>query len=252
MSIALRMSSFLCLVRRALSELPMVYLALGLVACVSVGCAIIQACGWPLWATYNDRPTGLFFSPIAQGGFLGLMIVAMIRINFWMLVPTLMIGLYLAHNRGGWVVVVVGLLAHWIRQPLVILSTILSGALYLSINPSPSDIERFNIWEAGWLNLSWLGHGWGSYSDVWIVREGLGYQPLHAHNDFLEFAFEFGLYSIPLFGVLAYALTQSKSPDWPILVAFCVLATFAMPLYIPATAGIGAVALALTLGERNG
>ncbi len=250
MTAALRASSVLCLARRAP---PYVYFCLGVIGIISVISAGFQVAGFFFWQTYYDQPTGLFFSPIVQGGFLGLVIVAMARIGFWEFIPVLGIGLYLNPNRGGWVVAGVGLLATWVRQPLIILAAILLGALYFSINPGLSDQERFVIWQAGIVNLTWFGHGWGSFEHVWIVRDGLGYQPLHAHNDYLELAFEHGLYSIPIFCVLAYALSQTQSLDWPILVAFCVMSTFAMPLYIPATASIGALALASVLtGEENG
>ncbi len=250
MTAALRASSVLCLARRAPYY---AYAGLGLIGIVSVVFAMFQVAGYFFWPTHLNQTTGIFFNPIAQGGFLGLVIVAMVRLGWWEIIPIHGLGLYLVQNRGGWVVVGVGLFATWVRQPLVILAGILLGALCFSWNPSLADQERFVIWQAGIVNLSWFGHGWGSFADVWIVRDGLGYQPLHAHNDYLELAFEFGLYAIPAFCVLAYALSQTASPDWSILVAFATMSTFAMPLYIPATASIGALALAsILIGVQNG
>ncbi len=249
MTAALR-ASYLCLARRAPYY---VYAGLGLVGVVSVIFAAFQAAGFFFWPTHINQATGLFFSPIAQGGFLGLVIVAMMVIGWWEIIPIHLLGLYLAHNRGGWAVVAIGLLATWVRQPLVILAVVLLGAFYITLNPSFNDLVRLNIWHAGIVNLTWFGHGWGSFDHVWIVIDGFGHHPVHAHNDYLELAFEFGLYAVPLFCLLAYALSQAASPDWPILVAFCLMATFAMPLYIPATASIGALALASTLiGVQNG
>lgn len=253
MTIALR-ESYTTLARRAFDNLPAIYMLLGLIGLISVAFAIAQESGVSPWPTLMDLPTGLFYSPIVQGGFLGLVIVALARIEWWEPMPILAVGIYLSENRGGWVIAGVGLLATWVRQPLVILAVILVGAFLFTFNPTLSDLERLNIWQAGWVNLTWFGHGWGSYSDVWIVKHNLGYQPIHAHNDYLELAFEFGLYAVPIFCVLAYALAQTQSPEWPLLVAYCTFATFAMPSYIPATAGIGALALAsvLTKGVDNG
>lgn len=253
MIIVLRESS-LSLARRAFDLLSIIYMLLGFIAIASVVFACFQAAGYTFWPTHVNFPTGLFFSPIAQGGFLGLVLVAMLRMGWWSPMPILAFGLYLNPNRGGWAIVGIGFLAHVVRQPLIILGVILGAAFYFSFHPASSDIERFNIWQAGLVNLTWFGNGWGSFSEVWIIREGLGFQPLHAHNDYLELAFELGLYSIPIFCILTYALTQTKSPEWPILIAFCFMATFAMPIYIPATAGIGALALAsvLTKGTTNG
>ncbi len=244
MTAALRASSVLCLARRAL---PAVYMTLGLVGMASVVFATFQYFGFSFWETYRSYPTGLFYSPITQGGFLGLVIVALARIGWWeaMIVPAF--GLCLNPNRGGLVVAGVGLFATWDRHPLNVLLLILAGAFYFSVNPTLSDQERFVIWQAGIGNLSWFGHGWGSFADIWIIRDGLAYQPVHAHNDYLELAFEFGLYAIPAFCLILWALTNVESDDWPILVAFCTMSTFAMPLYIPSLASIGAIALLSTL-----
>lgn len=246
MSVALR-EELTELSRRAFDLLPTIYITLGLVALTSVFFAIAQESGVTPWYTLMGIPTGLFFSPIAQGGFLGLVIVALARIHWWEPIPVLAVGLYLAENRGGWVVAGIGLLATWVRQPLIILAVILAGAFLVTISPGFSDVERLNIWEAGWVNMIWHGHGWGSFEDVWIFRHNLAYQPTHAHNDYLELIFELGIFAIPIFCVLAYALTQTSSPEWPLLVAFSTMALFAMPTYIPATAGIGALALASCL-----
>lgn len=246
---ALRASYFLCLARRAP---PYIYFGLGIVGSVSVFFAVLQRFGFYFWHTHVDQTTGLFYSPVTQGGFLGLLIVAMVRIQFFWFIPTLVLGLAINPNRGGWVCAGIGLLATFIRQPLVILAVILAGAFFITLHPGMNDQERLNIWQAAWVNLTWFGHGWGSFEDVWFVREGLGYAAEHAHNDYLELAFELGLYSIPIFCLWAYALAQTQSPDWPILVAYSTLALFTLPTYIPATVGIGLVALALTLGDRNG
>lgn len=252
MSIALRESTT-TLARRAFDLLPSVYVILGFIGIASTIFACFQVAGYSFWPTHNGVTSGLFYSPIVQGGFLGLVIVALLQTRWLIITPILAFGLFLNPNRGGWIVAGIGLLATWVRQPLIILAVILLGAFFVTLNPSFSDLERFNIWQAGAVNLTWFGHGWGSYADVWIVRNDLGYQPLHAHNDYLELAFELGIYVVPIFCVLAYALAQTSSPEWPLLVAFCTMATFAMPSFIPATASIGALALASTLtGANNG
>ncbi len=250
MSASLRASSVLCLARRAL---PYAYYSLGMVGILSVFFAILQRMGFFFWQTHAGQTTGFFYSPVAQGGFLGLLIVAMVRLWCFWPIPIFALGLAINPNRGGWVCAGVGLLATWIRWPLLILATVLIGAFFITLHPGISDQERLNIWQAAIVNLHWFGNGWGSFDYVWIVRDGLGYQAQHAHNDYLELAFELGLYAIPIFCVLGYALSQSESPDWPILVAFCVLATFTMPSFIPATATIGALALTSILtGVDNG
>ncbi len=250
MTAALRASSVLCLARRASSY---VYIGLGMIGIVSVMFALFQMGGFFFWPTYLNYPTGLFYSPIAQGGFLGLLIVAMIRIRWYAPIPILVLGLYLNPNRGGWVVAGIGLFATWVRQPLAILAVVLAGAFVLTSHLSTSDAWRLAIWYSGWEKLSLFGNGWGSFENIWLIQNGVASHPIHAHNDYLQLAFEFGLYAIPFFCLLAYALSKSSAPDWPILVAFATMAVFAMPSYIPATAALGALALTTILtGEDNG
>lgn len=251
MSIALR-ARLVSPVRRAFDLLPYAYMILGLIGVVSVVCACAQWMGMSFWDTYGDQPTGLFFSPIVAGSFLGLTIVALATICWWEPIPVLILGLHLAGNRGGWVVAVVGTLAIWCRQPLGLLFIILLGAFAVTITPSISDLERINIWHAGLINLSFFGNGWGSFNDVWIVRDKLAYHPEFAHSDYLQLIFELGVYSLPIFCVFAYALSKTQAQAWPLLVAYATLASFSFPTYVPATAAIGILALAATLGANNG
>jgi len=229
------------------------YYGLGMIGLLSVFFAVLQVYGLYFWPTLSDQRSGLFYNPVVQGGFLGLLIVAMVRIGCFWMVPFLALGLYINPNRGGWVAAAIGLLATWVRKPMIIATMVMLGAFYLTQSPRLSDQERLNVWQAGWVNLTWLGHGWGSYADVWIVRDGFGFQAVHAHNDYLELVFELGIRSIPVFFLLLYALLQTSAPDWPILVAFCTLATFSMPTFLPATASIGAIAFAsILIGAKDG
>ena len=102
-------------------HLPYAYYWLGMVGILSVFFAVLQRFGFYFWPTHMDQTTGLFYSPVVQGGFLGLLIVAMIRLWCFWPVPILALGLALNPN----VVVVgsapgLGFLRPWVRQPLVI------------------------------------------------------------------------------------------------------------------------------------
>lgn len=225
---------------------------IGVIGVISVAFAGSQWFGYSLWHTYGDRPTGLFYSPLVAGGFLGLAVVACGILRWWVPMPALALGLYLAGNRGGWVCAAFGLLAIWVRKPLVLLTILLAGAFLVTWNPSLSDLERLNIWYTAWVNLSLFGNGWGSFTHVWIVRDGLGFQPVYAHNDYIQLVFEFGLYALPVFCVLAYALWQTEAEGWPLLVAYCVLATFSFPSFVLPTACIGLLAFVTTIGAKHG
>lgn len=226
------------------------YYVIQFVACLSVLVAICQWFGARPWPTYSDYNTGLFYNPIAQGGFLGLAIVASAIVHRWEPVTVMILGLALNSNRGGWVIAAVGLLATRVRQPLVILAVVLAGAAFLTYHLSQSDAWRLAIWYAAWQHLTLLGNGWGSFENIWLIHDGLWYHPEYAHNDYLQLVFELGVFAAIPFALIGWALFQAHDEAWPLLVAYCLLSAFTMPLHIPACAAIGALALTTILARR--
>lgn len=238
------------LIQRAFSLLPIVYIGLGIIGAVSSVVAVFQALGWVPWPTFNGAISGLWFSPIATGGFLGLTIVALVTVRCWFMIPCALPGLYLAHNRGGAAIAAFGLLAIWFRRPLWLFIILLTFALVLTINMSPSDNERMRIWQAAIMHLTPLGNGFDSFSRVLLQHNGSWTWPQYVHNDFLQLAFEFGIFAAPIFALIAWALSQTAAAEWPIFASFCFMACFAMPVHIPAVAVIGALALITIIARR--
>ena len=224
-----------------------------IVATLSSFLALGQALGLRYWETYNNYSTGLFFSPVTQGEFLALVIVALVTQRLWYYLPTLVPGVVLCPSRAMWASIALGLVAVYLRKPLLLLILVLALALALTLHPSSSDLERLRIWAAAWNHLTLWGNGFGSFEDMWFVKGSVGVQPLYVHNDYLQLVFEFGIFALAPFALVAYCLSRTQSAEWPILVVFLFQATFSMPLHIPIVALIGALALArtLTFGESN-
>lgn len=190
-------------------------------------------------------------SPISQGTFLGLLCVALIVRKQWLMTLCLLPGLAMLPNRGGWAILVVGTIANYVRQSIVLLCIVLALALLYTIHPSPSDIERLQIWYAALSELTPFGLGWGSFDRIWIVREGVAHHAIYAHNDYLQIAFEFGLLAlIPIMALSWLALTSHNAPDWPILIASLFASSFTFAIYIPLAATIGALTLCSVLAWR--
>lgn len=222
------------------------YLFVFCLASVMVAC--LEALGYRPWPIYG-APSGFFYNPIPQGMVLALACVLFACQQRWGWLVPLLPGLYLAHSRGGWVTLAFGLLSYWFRRPIWLLVLLLAGGVALLWDPSRSDIQRMQIWHAAGTLLTPLGNGFGSFWDLWIGIPA--WQPQYAHNDFLELAFEFGFLAVPVFALVAYAASRSASPFWPMLVTYLTLSTYSMPMHIPLAAGLGALALALTLGVRE-
>lgn len=252
--IAQRMIGALPAPRWAFVPLRDVYIAIGCICIASSALSIAQATfGWfpfPVWS--QDPVPGLFFNSASTGVILALALVTLVVNRLYWFVPGLLPGLYLAHSRGGWAALALGLLATRFRHPLWLLVLVLAiGCLY-SISPSASDLQRLHIWRAAWVNLSFWGNGFNSFQAVYMMDPaGRLIQPEYAHNEYLQTVFEFGVWSVIPFSVVAWAASRSQAKDWPTLVTFLFIACFSMPLHMPMTFALGSIALATVLLEKG-
>lgn len=106
--------------------------------------------------------------------------------------------------------------------------------------------ERVQIWTNTAKGITWAGHGAGSYVTIYPqlappehVRNA---RPEHAHNDFLEFAFEYGGIGLVLGAAFLSLIVGSATlPVRYLLLAGAVEASFGFPLHNPATAFVLAV-----------
>lgn len=164
--------------------------------------------------------------------------VALACAQDWRYVPAMLPGLWLAHSRGGWLIVALGAVCLAWGWRLALLALLAAAAVSLTW-PGPSDMERFLIWRAALSGLDWDGRGMGSFADVLFRTDAL-YYPGHVHNDYLQLAFELGIGAVPVYLIYAATLARTESRYWPAFAGFALAGMFFFPLYTPITAFIGA------------
>lgn len=105
---------------------------------------------------------------------------------------------------------------------------------------------RLAMWQDTIGGLTWFGHGPGSFFSLYpefaVRTDTMATRPEDPHNDYLGFAFQYGLGAIPLFGLLATALA-SRNQNRYILLGFLTIACFDFPWRMPIEGLLGMAAL---------
>lgn len=238
---------------RRMMNLPVLRWAMLLLAgfaALSSILAIAQAFGWHPVPQWNDKPPGFFFNSIAQGEVLALAVLVCFAERAYWLALTMLPGIYLSQSRGALVALALGLIAIWIRRPLVLLCLALAATVYWTHNPSSSDLQRLLIWRAAWTHLTFWGNGFGSFWDLWIGNPA--WWPQYVHNDYLQTVFELGVWSVVPFTVVGWLASRTASRYWPTFITFLFMSTFSMPLHIPFALTLWLLAIASILGDYYG
>jgi hypothetical protein len=213
-------------------------LALGLT--VSTAVAIGQAFGLHPVLTMPENLAGLLFNQTVQASMIALTIIGLVCYGHWLYIPALLPGLYLAHSRGGWLVLVVGLLARYAN--LWVIAALASAlAIYYTTFLDLSDNYRLQTWAITAKNITLWGYGPGSFNALLFWVKGIQIRPEFAHNDYLQLAFEYGVGAIPLLAIFALSLTQRHVREYPVFIGFLALATFYFPLHHIFVAFVGAM-----------
>jgi hypothetical protein len=168
-------------------------------------------------------------------------IVGLLCIRLWFYIPGVLPLLVLSHNRGGALVLAVGIAGRYMGK-VAAASVVLTALGLIVIHPSVTDIERMQIWQAAYINLRWFGLGVGTFTDLWMQIDGVMERPEFAHNDYIEFAFEYGIGALAVYCLIAWTFARTLSTEWPVFAGFAALALFYFPLHTPLTAFIGCVA----------
>ena len=217
-----------------LSSLRSIFAGLAIGGAISSALAIVQYFGiYPVQQYTLDTPAGLHYNPVFQGMILALIIIALTTECMWWYIPALLPGLWLAQSRGAFAALGLGLIAQWVRHPMLWLLAALGVIFYTTLALSPAEYERLIYWKASLANLSWLGNGAGSITDLWIILPNISPHPLESHNDFIQLVFEFSFAAIFPFATFALILWNSQARSWPIVVAFLFLSCFTFPLFTP-------------------
>ena len=220
------------------------YAGLAAGAAVSSLLAIFQWLGWGVIATTSGHPSGLYVNSVQQGTVLALIAVALISERMWMWVFPLAPGILLAHSRGAWIALAMGVLGCGVRRLWVFGVVAVAGAFYLLSPLSGTDSDRMFIWRAAWDNLVWLGWGPGMFYNIALRHNGtFSFYPGYAHNDALQLAFEYGIGALLPFSTIGYALWRTNVKEWPIVLAFVTAGCYSMPLFMPIASFLALVAV---------
>jgi hypothetical protein len=232
----------------------------------SSAAVILQFGGFPLFIE-TASPSGLFLNRNLLGEIAALMLIAALWRHRWWLAAGIAPSLILAQSRGAYLSFgVMLLLWQFTVRPKVCIflaGIITVGIGYLAFAQSrlSAVTERVGIWLDTLHNIGWFGHGLGSYYQLYplIKTQGdiLDGRAEHAHNDFLEIAFELGPMGLALFvGVVVVALCARSGAQTQlfrlVLVGGLVQAVFSFPFHMPATGFILAGCMGWLVAQQRG
>lgn len=251
-------------------DLRPIYLGMALGIGVSSLLIILEVLGVDVLQVKTQARVGLFFNPNIVTESAVLVMVACLATRQWGASLLCLPAVVLTHSRGALLALgVTGMYWAWRRGAGTFVSAAAGVFLFvfllalsnqrdesgfranLAFNPK-SVYDRINIWEDTARQLTWLGHGIGSFRVVfpsapYKTQDLVKGRTDHAHNDYLELAFDLGVVGLGLFVVLmGFAFMAPEAPEAPekmILLAFCVMGLVGFPVWMPVTGMLGALAL---------
>ncbi len=208
---------------------------------------LFQASGhWPFNAATPN--SGLFGNVNNAAEIMALMTVALVAYRLWWFLLPVVPGFLIVHSRAS--VLAFGAAAWvwlWYRSRIVVLSTIPLGVILVLLLAGlniESAAQRTSVWADVVSNLTWQGHGLGSFYTDWphFARrlDPLNFVFDHAHNDFLELTYELGIGVVFFLAFVVFVLAKARMEERAILCAFVALACFGFPLYTPTPAFVAA------------
>lgn len=235
----------------AIKDLKAIFVGLGLGLGVSAVISILQyfSLDQDLIYTSGRYSAGLFVNPNVLCEFSAIMLVSFIVFKLWWWIPVALPGLIIIHSRAALLSLFVCLLIWLWRFKLISVMIILSGFAFIGFTSnylnfkSTSIIERFDMWMDTIRGLSFFGHGVGSFELMfpkYAVNIDIAQHTLrHAHNDWLQLVFEFGIMAlVPV--VLFFQILRIKNDNQKyILYSIGIISLFSYPLHVPAIMFIG-------------
>jgi len=214
-------------------------------ACVSSALAVAQWFGWNHILTYaNDTYPGLYYNPVIASEVFAVLVIWLLAAGKPFHILPLTPGILLETSRSGIVAMALSGLAYLVlrdrRWLLALIPLAFLIAWYIAA-PDGRDTLRLAIWSATLANLSPFGAGPGAMDSVLLPFHGSFISPEYAHNEFLDYAYQYGLGAAPfLVLALAPALATDRL-EWPAYIAFLAAASYSFPLHSPPLAAMGAL-----------
>jgi hypothetical protein len=203
--------------------------------------------------TQNQPPGGLFFNNNFGAEAAALVLIGVIGYRLWWYMLPVLPGYLLQHSRGSMVALVVAG-AGWVYSRNRFYGIVMFGGLVAGLGvllwsswTDDSISQRIAIWLDTIRQLTWAGHGIGSYYLEFPAHTGwvdsLFVIVEHAHDDFLEVAYELGVVGFVLFAALLFGSILTPGVERYVVAGFMAEAFFEFPLYNPATAVLFVVCL---------
>lgn len=203
-------------------------LAIGL--SISSVVAVAQALGYTTVLAWGS-PSGLLFNSAVLAECAAVTLVLLASYKLWWWIPGLTPSILLPGSKGVFAVLVLvtaAFLNRWLFL-LAVAALVIAGCL----THSDSVAIRASLWTATVSHLSLFGSGIGSMSEVLIFWKGQPYAPEYAHNEFLDLAYQFGLFALAPILLLLAPLLSTKSTAWPAYVTAIAIACYSFPLHTP-------------------
>lgn len=188
------------------------------------------------------KPPGLFYNDAVAGAVAAIVIVGLVSELMWKWVPGCLPLLLLSQSRGAWVAligtaaaVLMNSLISWRDRIFFAGMLLLPALLWWYYFHGGSDPIRWVIWQAIGTHLNWSGSGAGSTMSIFLLTNQI-FHIEHAHNDYLQLIFEYGIGTVPLI-LFAYLLLEHRhATTWPAYVCCLILSVYFWTLESPVTA----------------
>lgn len=259
-----KLALFACLfhIGAALPSLRPVYIGAGLGIVVNGGFAVVQLLGVDLVYRIEGQTgmaSGLFMNKTQLAEPAALVLIGLIGHRLWCLAALVLPAVALPMARSPLVALtsVTGVSLWRTSAYAVVMVLVAAAIVFLAWSPNVVSInERLIIWYATFDNLAWFGHGIGSFYTLFPSHaqawDFMISRPAHAHNDWLELAYETGLPGALLAsGFLVLVLCGKWRTEYFIVLAFVIEACFGFPLHYPATVFLAALAAGYACRGRD-
>lgn len=110
-------------------------------------------------------------------------------------------------------------------------------------------LERLSIWNYILNNVTWFGHGLGSFAKDGYYN--LVSRPIYAHNDLLQILHDLGIVGAALIALFFTMVLLTKQKEKYIIIAFIVISCFDFPLYLPVSAFLCFLVCGYCSANRN-
>lgn len=214
------------------------HIAIALAAGLAVSdiVAAMQYFGVSTVVSATSLPSGLF---VNQNIFaeVSLLVMTMLVANkLWYFIPVSLPGLAIGSRAVTLALFTSVLIWVWHKSKLVsaglMILSVAAGAYMLSYR-GETVTQRLIIWQNTISGITLSGHGAGSFEYVYPkydhVLDMNAQRPDQAHNEYLQYAFEFGLGSLPLFIFLILIGMKFDAT----ITSFIVISVFAFPSQSP-------------------